>query len=753
MLTIFLLVAVAFISFPGIFRPSHAQTQLTIGRSTCGINVPPITSRVYVPFVGWETFTIFSGRFYPVQGFWDPIFHTCRLASDYTVSQSTLLIIPSGTTLKTGDHTLYNHGAIQNDGIIRIGNQLNLLGHASFSNEGTLGNYGTIWNDREFVNNNLTAQCMPPCYTNAPLLAGTINNYGTINNFQTGWTINDGGTINNYANITNWQPPANYGYTPPGQPGAPTTLPINPSPQPGAAGGSFYNLDNGTINNRGEGDFENYGILYNYQSGRINNVEGTFQNDGPFGFICNCFDSGAGGLIYNFYGIIDDNYGTILNWDSTVVNHPGGTFNMALGDFASQYSTLDDVANGNITNYGTFNNNYQHDPNTNEPGIIQIDGSSIFANECGGTIVAFSNYTQISCTRTTTTQTTTTSSAASATTSISSSTTTTTEKSTSTGLASTATTTTETTSTPVCDSSTIPSCTSSTTVQGGSATADQSSVTGIYVQITGSSAPDGTSVTITSTDLNKNPSGTTNVMLAGGSFYDVQVSQIPSLGSGAFATVCVSNSRVTGATSLMKYWNGTSWVDAYDVSTSEDVICGTMPVSVLSGTPIVIGSPVSGPPPAMVDGNVTIYSPTGTKGEILFTANATIYETHSTPFTESAIAQYGTLPNGTYGYLGYYQGTFAAVSGGQEGAKVSITVTYDGVSETGYALSPGTGNTTTVNFVFNSTQSGNATLQSISPFAGISALFIPAISFMIAAGKFKETFSRLTLNRKIRLGS
>jgi hypothetical protein len=195
----------------------------------------------------------------------------------------------------------------------------------------------------------------------------------------------------------------------------------------------------------------------------------------------------------------------------------------------------------------------------------------------------------------------------------------------------------------------------------------------------------------------------------------------------------------------MEYWNGTSWENAYDYSMSGNTVCGTVPVSALSGTPIVIGSPVSGPPPAMVDGNVTIYATTHNHGEILFTANATIYEMHSSPFTESALPQYGTLPNGTYGYLGYYRGTFAAVSGGQKGANVTISVEYDGVSETGSAISPGVGNTTSVNFVFNSTEYSEpaSVSQSLFEYNGILSPFLPATVFMAATGNFGEPLSRL----------
>ena len=247
-------------------------------------------------------------------------------------------------------------------------------------------------------------------------------------------------------------------------------------------------------------------------------------------------------------------------------------------------------------------------------------------------------------------------------------------------------------------SAAISSSSSTVAIEGGSASTNDTS-TGVDVQISGSSATDGTDVTIASSKLVGQPSGTGTINLGkkGSSFYDVQVSSSQSLGSGAQATICITGSSVTRH---MEYWNGTSWLDASNVSVNGNTVCGTIPVSALSGTPIVIGSPVTSPPPAMVDGNVTIYSSTDTNGEILFTANASIFNMHSSTFTESAVPQYGTLPNGTYGYLGYYQGIFTAVSGGQKGANVTITVNYDGVSETASALSPGVGNTTSVDFLF-----------------------------------------------------
>ncbi|MDG6907795.1 MAG: hypothetical protein JRN20_18640 [Nitrososphaerota archaeon] len=85
---------------------------------------------------------------------------------------------------------------------------------------------------------------------------------------------------------------------------------------------------------------------------------------------------------------------------------------------------------------------------------------------------------------------------------------------------------------------------------------------------------------------------------------------------------------------------------------------------------------------------------------ILITANATMSQMHSYPFVETLLPQYAYLPNGTWGYLGYYEGTFGTVSGAQQGSLVSITVSYDGVTKTGSVVAPAPGNTTSMNFTY-----------------------------------------------------
>ncbi|MGI0090274.1 MAG: hypothetical protein ACREBS_01065 [Nitrososphaerales archaeon] len=557
--------------------------------------------------------------------------------------------------------------------------------------------------------------------------------------------------------------------------------------------GGLNNNIGGTINNENGGviygslaPITNMGTINNYYGGTLETNLNVQLINGYLGTINNC------GLIDNYQGALV-NSGNILNGKVSDTNSCSES-----SVFANGNGDLLDWYGGNFTSYGTISNVYSLQPTCNCNGTIDILGvagisaativtnygviynmlssppvnglmtldpdntNGYVINECTGAIYGFSDYRQqspcgpSSTTTTTTSQTMTTSTLTSSSTSVTISTSSTSTSSTTTSSTSTSQTSTTTTTTtsapPECDGSTASSCTTSTTLQGGSADIDQMSTTGVYVQISGSSAPDGTLVTVASSDLSGQPSGTGNVQLGGESFYDVQVSQ--NLGSGAFATICINSSNIS-ETNSMEYWNGTSWVNAYDLTTSGNTICGTMPTSALTGTPIVIGSPpVSRPPPAMVDGNVTIYSSTDNKGEILFTANATISSMHSSPFTESALPKFGTLPNDTYGYLGYYQGTFAAVSGGQKGANVSITVTYGGVTQTGYAQSPGFGNVTNVSFVFNATDptQNTATSQSLIGYLVILGLSLPFIGYIIATSStdWLSMFKRL-LKREIRL--
>ena len=89
------------------------------------------------------------------------------------------------------------------------------------------------------------------------------------------------------------------------------------------------------------------------------------------------------------------------------------------------------------------------------------------------------------------------------------------------------------------------------------------------------------------------PSGTpADTVLVNGMYYDVMVSGAITDGN---AVVCIPDT--SGATAMQYYMQPSGpYADATDVS-YDGTICGTIPVSQLTGTPIVIGTPSSAPTP------------------------------------------------------------------------------------------------------------------------------------------------------------
>jgi hypothetical protein len=126
---------------------------------------------------------------------------------------------------------------------------------------------------------------------------------------------------------------------------------------------------------------------------------------------------------------------------------------------------------------------------------------------------------------------------------------------------------------------------------GGGVSVDQISSTGVSVAITGSTAPDGTAVTIaTANEGAAQPPGTGQLSLGSAGFYDVNVQGI----SDGTALVCISSSTVSTQTTTMQYWNsgGGSWMAALNTSVttgSPNMVCGDVPVAALTGTAIAIG--------------------------------------------------------------------------------------------------------------------------------------------------------------------
>jgi YVTN family beta-propeller protein len=129
------------------------------------------------------------------------------------------------------------------------------------------------------------------------------------------------------------------------------------------------------------------------------------------------------------------------------------------------------------------------------------------------------------------------------------------------------------------------------TLTNGGFTANQVSATGISVTITGSTASNGTPVGVSTQTLNAPNSGIPAPNLSSPSYYDVLVTGI----SSGNAQVCISFSSATSTT--MQYWEGTSWTSASSITVSGGKVCGTIPVSALTGTNIVLGNTIESTPP------------------------------------------------------------------------------------------------------------------------------------------------------------
>ncbi|MBI3859250.1 MAG: hypothetical protein HY296_03280 [Thaumarchaeota archaeon] len=149
-------------------------------------------------------------------------------------------------------------------------------------------------------------------------------------------------------------------------------------------------------------------------------------------------------------------------------------------------------------------------------------------------------------------------------------------------------------------------------ISSSGTTVDQTVGTGVSVTITGAS---GTNVAVISQNqTTAAPSGLGALNVSSAIFYDLMINGI----STGTARVCISSPRVTqGMAGGMQYWNGTIWVFAADQAISQFtrtntyppngtlsasissviVLCGDVPVSALTGTPLGAGTPSETPQP------------------------------------------------------------------------------------------------------------------------------------------------------------
>lgn len=121
-----------------------------------------------------------------------------------------------------------------------------------------------------------------------------------------------------------------------------------------------------------------------------------------------------------------------------------------------------------------------------------------------------------------------------------------------------------------------------TTNNSGSATVDNTGTTGVSATISGLSS--GTSAVVTTSSLS-GPSTGVGALSTGSVYFDISVT-LPAgttAPAGATVQVCFTNSGLQSGDSL-QYWTGSSWASATNVSVSGTQICGTVPLSALTGT-------------------------------------------------------------------------------------------------------------------------------------------------------------------------
>ena len=128
---------------------------------------------------------------------------------------------------------------------------------------------------------------------------------------------------------------------------------------------------------------------------------------------------------------------------------------------------------------------------------------------------------------------------------------------------------------------------SSLTLMSGNAYANQTSTTGLTVSISGSAAPDGTSIIVNTQALSSPSVGVAALSLSSLRYFDVLVKGITT----GNARVCAEYQGTTATTS-MQYWDGRTWTGPASVTMTGTVVCGTIPVSALTGTNIALGNPV-----------------------------------------------------------------------------------------------------------------------------------------------------------------
>ena len=109
-------------------------------------------------------------------------------------------------------------------------------------------------------------------------------------------------------------------------------------------------------------------------------------------------------------------------------------------------------------------------------------------------------------------------------------------------------------------------------------------------------APAGVCASMTMEDLfTSQPAGTTSPSVTSPNYYDLSILGL----TAGTAHVCLTTALASASTVLL-YWDGSSWVSASGTTFSSGTLCGDTPVTALAtpSTPLVIGTS-SAPPPTV----------------------------------------------------------------------------------------------------------------------------------------------------------
>ena len=210
--------------------------------------------------------------------------------------------------------------------------------------------------------------------------------------------------------------------------------------------------------------------------------------------------------------------------------------------------------------------------------------------------------------------------------------------------------------------------------------------------------------------------------------------------SGAYGWLVVPGEYFVQVTAQGYYSANSSIVTVPPAITDLNVALGPVPSTNSS----------SAPPPPLVLGNITWYTPAYQGLEYFFPASVAINgRQFSATFYESLIAQFQLVPGEPY--AGYYAGTFGAISGCQEGSNITLTATVNGTTESGWTLCPAAGKTTTINMNFSSSSSASG-VQSVGSSDRVSVQWLGAgaLPFMMTSFSIRTFNIRPRLVDKVR---